>query len=520
MAKDNFTANLKSGFFISLIALPLCLGIAIASSCPPIAGVITAIVGGIITSFISGCRLSIKGPAAGLIVIVLACVVELGGDDAVLGYKRMLAVGVVAASLQIVFALMNLPRFGRLMPPSVIHGMLAAIGVIIIAKQFHVLLGAHPFGKTHFALISEIPNSIMNFNPELAFIGVFTLALMIILPFIPSRFLKTVPPALLALFVVIPLSLYWHLDSVHNYNFFDHNYSVGPQYLVNIPSSILSSLVFPDFSILMSPIAYKYVIMLSLVGSIESVLTVIAVDSITKAKSNLNRDLLGLGIANFIAAMLGGLPMISEVVRSRANIDSGARDQWSNFFHGVFLLIFVSLLVPVIKEIPLAALAGMLMVTGYRLCSPRQLLNTGKMGVDQLSMFITTLLVTLATDLLTGIVAGCVLKLIFHLIRGVKVRSFFSIVADVEENPHSTRVIIRGPAVFTNYLSLQKKLHEAKVKSDVIIVDFSQSSLIDHTTLSCLNSLKEEWGEKQFSLIGLDKLARMSKHQLSTHRLV
>jgi len=260
-------------------------------------------------------------------------------------------------------------------------------------------------------------------------------------------------------------------------------------------------------------------LMLSLVGSIESVLTVIAVDSITKAKSDLNRDLLGLGIANFIAALLGGLPMISEVVRSKANIDSGAKDQWSNFFHGAFLLLFVSLLVPVIKEIPLAALAGMLMVTGYRLCSPRQLLNTGKMGFDQLAMFTLTLIMTLATDLLTGIVSGCILKLVLHVIRGVRVQSLFTAQIAIEEGPKSTRLMIRGPAVFTNYLSLQKRIFEAKAKSEVIMIDFSQASLIDHTTLSCLNNLREEWGDEKLSIIGLDKLVRASKHQLSTHRL-
>ena len=145
-------SGVKSGCYIALIALPLCLGIAMASSCPPIAGIITAIVGGLIASLFGGCRLAIKGPAAGLIVIVMATVVDLGAGDLTAGYKRMLAVGVIAACLQILFAFLGAARFGKLMPPSVIHGMLAAIGVIIISKQIHILVGSPPHGKTTFEL--------------------------------------------------------------------------------------------------------------------------------------------------------------------------------------------------------------------------------------------------------------------------------------------------------------------------------------------------------------------------------
>ena len=183
---DSVLKDLKSGFFISLIALPLCLGIAIASSFPPIAGVMTAIVGGIIVSFIGGSSLAIKGPAAGLIVIVLAAVTDLGAGDLALGYRRTLAVGVVAGLLQIVFALCKTGRFGRIFPPSVINGMLAAIGIIIVSKQFHVFVGATPHAKKPLDLIAEIPTSIMNLNPELALIGVFVLLLMIGMPLISN----------------------------------------------------------------------------------------------------------------------------------------------------------------------------------------------------------------------------------------------------------------------------------------------------------------------------------------------
>ncbi|MCA9507710.1 MAG: SulP family inorganic anion transporter [Myxococcales bacterium] len=513
-------SGIRSGFFIALIAMPLCLGIAIASSCPPIAGIITAIIGGIIVSFLGGCKLSIKGPAAGLIVIVMGAVMELGAGDLTAGYKKFLAIAVIAALLQIILVFFKTARFGRLMPPSVIHGMLAAIGIIIVAKQIHILVGATPHQKTTLALIGEVPHSILNINPELAFIGIFTLACMILIPLIPSKIIKIIPPALVALFVVVPLGIIWHLKIPHSYHVLDHDFLVGPSNLVNIPSNIFNSLVFPDFSVLMEPTAYKFIIMLALIGSIESVLTVIAVDSIdqTKTKSNLNKDLLGIGIGNLICAFIGGLPMISEVVRSKANIDNGAKDHWSNFFHGCFLLIAVVWAAPLIQQIPLAALAAMLIVTGLRLASPSTFIKTYKIGIDQLALFMTTLVVTLCSDLLVGITTGMLLKIIIHLIRGVKLKTIISISVRVDQLPTYSQITVLGPAIFSNYFSLQKYINRELNTNKKVIVDFTQANLVDHTTLSCLYSWIDEIGIDRLNLIGLEKLSKNSDHPLSTHK--
>lgn len=517
---DTFLHDLKSGFFISLIAMPLCLGIALASSFPPIAGIMTAIVGGLIVSFVGGCSLSIKGPAAGLIVIVLASVNDLGAGDVGLGYRRTLAVGAAAAILQIIFALCKTGRFGRIMPPSVIHGMLAAIGVIIVSKQIHILVGSTPTGKNPIALITEIPTSIMRLNPELAFIGIFTILILIIWPFIPNRIVKSIPPALVALLIIVPLSLLWHLDIPHSYQIFGSNFEVGPQHLVNIPTNWQSFFVWPDFSILTSSVAYKYVLMLALVGSVESVLTVIAIDSLTKdkQKSNLDRDLMGIGIGNLICSLIGGLPMISEVVRSKANIDSGAKSHRSNFFHGVFLLLAISLLAPVIREIPLAALAAMLIITGFRLASPAQFRKTYSIGLDQLILFVFTLVVTLAIDLLVGILAGIALKLLIHMIRGVKPSQLFKAPVFTKINGSTAVLSIEGPALFSNYFSIQKQIQKALIKSEKIEINFSKASVVDHTTLSCLEDIIDQIGSNRIFVTGLDKHSRVSSHRLSTHK--
>ncbi len=392
-------ADLRSGFLVFLIALPLCLGIAMASGFPPMAGLLTAIVGGIIPTLLGGSPLTIKGPAAGLIVIILGAVQELG-------YEKCLAVGVVAAIIQVIFSRLGAGRIAKYVPVPVVEGMLAAIGVIIIAKQIHIMLGVLPSSKTPLQLLAEVPHSIANSNPEILAIGMVTLMTVWFYPLLPNSVLKKIPAALMSLLFVLPLAMYWHLDLDHFYWFEGHKFEVGPQFLVTLPANFFSSIRLPDFSALSNPIAWKYITMLALIGSLESLLTVMAVDK----KSDLDRDLLAVGVANFLSSMIGGLPMISEVVRSKANIDAGATSRFSNFYHGIFILLAVTMLTPAIHLIPLSALAALLIITGLRLASPKAFAHMYSLGMPTLIVFSTTLLVTLKVDLLVGVLSGLVLK--------------------------------------------------------------------------------------------------------------
>lgn len=385
-----------------------------ASGCPPIAGVITAMIGGLVSSFLGSARLSIKGPAAGLIVIILSAVQELGQGNAFLGYKRCLGVAVVAAIFQIIFSRLNAGRIGHWIPSAVIHGMLAAIGVIIIAKQLHVMFGVIPHSKTPLELIAEVPQSIVHANPEIFVIGLLTLLVTLFAPMIPVWIAKKIPPAVISLALVLPLALYWHLDHTHTYQILAYTFNVGPDFLVALPNNLMASLVFPDFSALSSLIGWKYVIMLAIIGSIESLLTIMALDK----KSDPNKDLFSVGVGNLCSVMIGGIPMISEVVRSKANIDAGAQNQGSNFFHAVFLLLSVTFLTPIIHEIPLSALAALLIITGFRLSSPIEFYKAWKIGADELAVFVTTLVVTLKEDLLVGVLAGMMLKIAIDMFTG------------------------------------------------------------------------------------------------------
>ena len=500
-----------------LIALPLCLGIAMASGFPPIAGIFTAAIGGVVVSFLGSARLTIKGPAAGLIVIVLGAVQELGAGDAELGYRRAIAVGVVAGIVQIVLAVVRAGVIRDLMPPSVVHGMLAAIGVIIISKQSHTALGVAPEAKDPLGLIAELPQSLAHANPEIVAIGALSLFILFGMPLLPFGWARRLPAALVVLLVAVPLGLWFDLDHEHTYTLLSHRYTVGPQYLVQLPGNLLSAMQTPDFSVIGSGTSIKYVVMFSLVGTIESLLSVSAVDSLDQEKrlSNANRDLFATGVGNTLSAAIGGLPMISEIVRSKANIDSGATSPLSNFFHGLFLLVLVAAVPGLLHEIPLAALAAMLVFTGFRLASPKEFRHVWSIGPVQLLLFVTTLVVTLATDLLVGVGVGVALKLVLHVLSGVPVRYLFR--APVVEKREGDRLTleVHGAAIFSNFLGLKRRLDAIDDAVRTVVVDLSDACLVDHTVLEKLHLTANEWTDRELVLKGLEGHRPRSRHHLA-----
>ncbi len=518
--KPDFRADITSGFMVFLIALPLCLGIAMASGFPPVAGILTAVVGGLVATFLGSAQLTIKGPAAGLIVIALGAVQELGNGDMATGYRQALATIFIAGVIQMALALVRAGKFGAFFPAAVVHGMLAAIGVIIISKQAHVLMGVAPQAKEPLHLLAEIPHSLATMNPAIFGIGALSLLLLFGLPLVPK--VRKVPAPLLVLLTAVPLGVWIGLDHTHAVSLLGDSYEVGPKYLVQLPGNLLQAITFPDFSAVTSGTSIKYIVMFTLVGSIESLLSAKAVDMLDPQRrhSDLDKDLLATGVGNTIAGLIGGLPMISEIVRSSANINNGAQSRWSNFFHGVFLLVFVALMPGLLQMIPLAALSAMLIYTGVRLASPREFVKTFRIGPEQLLIFTTTLLVTLATDLLVGVASGVVLKIILHLVNGAPVRNLFR--AEIEQEKHGQAVIVRvhGAAVFTNYLGLEKKLTEIDAAIQRVVLDLDNTRLIDHTTVEKLHHLVEDWQRagRELVLQGLDEHRRFSKHHLAARR--
>lgn len=516
--------DIISGFLVFLIALPLCLGIAMASGFPPVAGILTAAVGGIISTWIGSARLTIKGPAAGLIVIALGAVTELGAEGGN-GYRKALATIVVAAVIQILFALVRAGALGDIFPSSVVHGMLAAIGVIICSKQIHVALGVKPEAKEPLHLLLEIPHSISELNPEITGIGILSLVILFSMPVLAKKFdfVKKIPAPLVVLAMAVPLAHFFDLEHEHTYSFSitHHDYKIGPSFLVNLPGTILAAIATPDFSVITSGTSIKYIIMFALVGSIESLLSAKAVDMIDpeKRRSDLDKDLLATGVGNLIAGLIGGLPMISEIVRSSANIGYGAKSKLSNFFHGLFLLLFVAFLPGLIHRIPLAALAAMLIFTGTRLASPSEFTKTYRIGREQLIIFMTTMIVTITVDLLVGVFAGLLMKMIIHLVNGVPFAGLFK--PAVDEIVEGNRVVLRvkHAAVFSNYLTIKKHLlkHE---NAKLVVVDFEDARLVDHTVMEKLHEQEDLFKRsgRKLELCGLDGHKSLSAHPLAARK--
>jgi len=515
--KENFKSDSIAGFLVFLLAMPLSLGIAKASEFPPIMGILTAIIGGIVVSVIAGSRLTIKGPAAGLIVIVAGAVQEFGHGNNELGWKLALGTIVVAGIIQILFGVFKLGSLSDFFPASAVHGMLAAIGIIIFSKQIHTLLGVDPStlkGLGPLQLLAKIPDSIMHLNPQIAIIGIVSLVILFGLPQIKNAFIRRIPSPLVVLVLAIPMAI-----------FFDFKGS-GPAYsLVKIGNFVDNIAVNVNFSgISEYGIFIKYVIMFALVGTIESLLTVKAIDPLDphKRKSDYNKDLIAVGIGNVVAGILGGLPMISEVARSSANVANGAQTRWANFFHGVFLLLAVLLIAPVIEMIPNTALAAMLIAVGYRLASPKEFIKTYKIGAEQLAIFIVTIIITLAEDLLLGVAAGIVTKLFIEVYYFyIKPSgSLFKGKAEVIKVDEKNYIIkITNSAVFLNYISLKK--YFANIPTDATIkVDLSNAKLVDHTFMEQMHALEEDLHNTggHLQLVGLENLVPSSSHPFAVRR--
>lgn len=518
--KTYLSKDILSGFLVFLIALPLCLAISKASGCPPIAGIFTAIIGGILAPFLSNSELTIKGPAAGMIPIVAGTVAAFtpaltGGmteqEAMMVGYKCMLAVGVVAGVVQILFGLLKLGKYAEFFPVAAVHGMLAAIGVIIMSKQVHVmLLGKSIKATWHhgeaFELLSKIPDSLKGMNTSAAIVGLGVLAILFIRPLIKVKIVQVIPGPVWAMLYAIPMSLYLKLDAA---------------YLLNLDADMTKGITQPDFSRVFTSTGTGWIVMFALIGSLESLLSAKAVDLLDpwQRRANLSRDLLATGLANTMVSFIGGLPMISEIVRSKANIQNGAHTRWSNFWHGFFLLVMVASIPLYLNKIPLPALAGLLVYTGWNLAT-QDIKHMAEIGKGQLIVFLTTLIVTLGTDLLIGVGAGIVMKIILHIVAAkVGITNLFSHKAEVQQAGEHPVVKVEHAAIFSNWLGLRGRLLTLS-EHQKVTVDLSGTHFVDHSVIKKLEEMAQDWKleNRELLVTGLDDHQPVSSHPEAARR--
>lgn len=517
--------DLLAAFSVALVALPLALGIAIASGVPPIAGLISSIIGGIVTTLFRGSHVGINGPGNGLIVVTLMALNALdnGGGNT---YNYVLAAFVVSGVIQVGFGLLRLGKYGDFFPSSVIHGMLAAIGIIILGKQIHVALGVSSVSSNGFGTLMEIPQSLMKLNPFVTLIGLVSLLLLVLHPKLKSKVLHFIPAPMWVLIISIPLVFAFDFFDNHQIALLGKSYEVGPQFLTSVPDNILDGFMFPDFSMIGTGAFWLVVVSVCLISSLETVVSAKAVEKLDpyKRKTALNRDLVGVGLSTVLAGLIGGLPVITVIIRSSVNVNNGAKTKWSNFFHGLILLAFVMIFPGFIQMVPVAALAAILVFTGYKLVSPRVFRTVYRRGWEQLLIMVVTLIATLLTNLLWGIFAGILFTLTIHYLRaGIPFSKFIRYLVNpfskvIRERDDSFLLKVKGVSNFFNILHMIK--HISTLPSGKrVVVDYSHARLVDFTVLEYMHEFAEDYerGGGTMDLVGLDIHETSSHHPNALH---
>ena len=516
--------DLLAGLLVFLLALPLSLGIAVASGFPPMAGIISAIVGGLLVSRLNSSRLTISGPAAGMIVVILASVQSLGNGDALAGYRYTLAAIVLSGLMQVGLAQLKAGRLAVFFPASVVHGMLAAIGVIIISKQLPVMLGLQIHADSILQGIALLPQALSYFVPKVALIAWLGLLLLLAWPHFNGGALSKIPAPILVILSGIVLGHGFDLSHFASESWFKppQRVSVAEVLLVTIPDSLSASLVAPDFGMWATMDFWNSVLAITLVGSLETLISVAAVDKLAPQaqKTDLNQELKAIGIGNMVAGAIGGLPMIAEIVRSSANIDAGGQSNWANFFHGVWLLLLVLLFPQWISSIPLASLAALLVYTGWRLASPKVFKASLALGKEQVALMVITLVAVLASNLVLGVMVGMVAKLLLLVFQGVPVRSVLNLSYQLQAiASNQWRLQLRGAVVFSNVLALDAQLAKLPVAAQLQI-DLSQVDFIDHSVMVLINRLVADYASNggQCEIVGGQGLHSSVDHELATRR--
>lgn len=531
--------DLLAGLQVALVSLPLSLGIAIASGAPPVTGLVSAIIAGLVFPFLGGAYVTISGPAAGLAPALLAGMLVLGNGDLSAGYPLILVAIFFTGLVMIILAQFRLGKLIALfLPVTVVEAMLAAIGLMIIIKQVPALLGdLSSSAKPMLESIIALPESFLRIEPEVMLIGVLCVFLIFYLNQTRHAWMRKIPAPLTVCAVGIALGYAFNLDQA---------------YLISIPDNLLQDgLTLPAFDVVLSRpelwlAMIQIVIVLTLIDSIESLATVSAVDKIDpyRRKSQPNTTLRAMGISNMFSSMAGGLTIIPGGIKSRANIDAGGRTLWANFANAIFLLIFLFFAAALIGRIPHAAIAAVIVYVGWRLCEPKVFTHTYAIGRDHILVFIITIIAVLVTDLLVGIIIGVIAQLLLNsylltpsvrnvLTGRISMRQFLSSAGSV------LGIMFRSPVIQTravtdnsqdktemslasltgfNLLMVDRALSRIPPETGLKFVFSESARIVDRTTLEYMHELQEDclYNRRPFEVSGLDRFHPFTEHPFST----
>jgi MFS superfamily sulfate permease-like transporter len=472
----NLGADIPASIVVFLVALPLCLGIALASNAPLFSGLIAGIVGGLVIGSLSGSQLSVSGPAAGLTAIVGAAILKLPS------FETFLLAVVICGLFQLVLGFIRAGVLGDYVPNSVIKGMLAAIGLILILKQFPHLVGydANYEGDESFVqhnsenTFSGLANAFRFLTPAAILIGVVSLLFQLFWEKFTAKkkgFVRLIPAPLVVVLIGVAINEYFRSNG--------SVYAIGPEHMVSIPvagstEQFFSFFTFPDFNGLLNQQVWVAGLTLALVASLETLLSIEAADDLDPYQrvTNKERELKAQGVGNIVSGLIGGLPLTSVIVRTSANINAGAKSKMSAIMHALLLLLSVALIPGLLNLIPKSALAAILIYTGYKLAKPTLFKQYFRKGWDQFLPFVITIAAILLTDLLIGVLIGMGVGLFFV------VRSNFKTSVFIVHDQNKYLFRLRKDVSFLNKPIIKNKLEEVPEDSFVFI-DASRADFID-----------------------------------------
>lgn len=489
---ENWQGDAIAAISVALIALPLSLGIALAAGAPAMAGILSAIVGGVVTTLYRGGHVSVNGPAKGVIAVILFGITVMD-DGSGQAFNYVLAAIVVSGAIQAVLGVLKLGRLADIFHSSVIHGLLAAIGIIIFAKQIHVALGTHSESPSIIQNLIDAVLFLPEANPFVVVISFVGLLLSLFHSKISFRVFQFFPAPIWVIALSIPFVYLFNFFEPHTLEFFGNAYSVGPHLLLDIPDNFADSIMHPNFAKINTVEFWTTVISILIITSIESLAIAKAVDKIDpyKRKTDLNKDLTGIGLSTMAAGFVGGLPIIAVIIRSTVNIHNGAKTKWSNLYQGLFLLLLIVVLSPIMKQVPLCAFAVLLVYTGFKLASPAVFKQVYNQGPEQLIFFVFTMVLTLYTNLLIGLLGGLLLVMASHMLLAKEpIGQFFKLIysggSRVEENPDGSYDLkIKGIANFLGILKVDTLVKT--IPSGVNVnIDLSETRLVGMTYMEYL----------------------------------
>lgn len=482
-------SDLPASIVVFLVALPLCLGVALASGAPLLSGIISGVVGGIVVGYLSRSNVSVSGPAAGLTAVVFSAITKLGTFEAFL-----LAV-VIAGVIQYFIGILRGGVIANYVPTNVIKGLLAAIGIILILKQIPHAFGYDGVPEEDFSFaqadhentFSELLNVLNYFSYGAIVVTTFSMIAIIYWNKIPWNWLKRIPVSLFVVIMGVALnSLFYHfIPFLHIHNDLENNH------LVHIPeiNSISSIITFPDFKSIGNYQVWLVAITLAAIASLETLLNLEAVENIDPKKriASPNRELVAQGIGNVVSGLLGGIPLTSVIVRGSVNIHAGAETKMSTILHGVLLLVSILLLSPFLNQIPLASLAAILILTGYKLAKISIFIEKYKKGMKQFIPFISTIVAILFTDLLIGVIIGLSISIGFLLVSNY--RNPFKIKKERVSVKETIKIELPNQVSFLNKASIKKALWKLPNDSNVIL-DARYSDYIDDDIIELIKTFK------------------------------